>query len=210
MNAVAQHQCVIYDGSPAMRLPSIVTLILGKLGANYPCLYVNDPAMVSGLSSHLGAAGVDVAAEMRQGSLVLSSEQNHLLNGRFDVARMVEMLEAAVRQALSDGYRGLFATGDMTWEFGPDRDFKKLLEYELALEELFQRCPHLVGLCQYHQDTLPVRALRSALYAHPAFYINETLSRINPHYKAPDLLLEVQVKVSTVQMYERLSELIAV
>jgi len=47
------------------------------------------------------------------------------------------VLEAAVRQALSDGYRGLFATGDMTWEFGPDRDFKKLPEYELALQELF-------------------------------------------------------------------------
>jgi hypothetical protein len=31
---------------------------------------------------------------------------------------MVHALERAVQQALSEGYDGLWATGDMTWEFG--------------------------------------------------------------------------------------------
>jgi hypothetical protein len=38
------------------------------------------------------------------------------------------MLEDALHQALHGGYRGLRATGDMSREFGPGRDFSKLLE----------------------------------------------------------------------------------
>ena len=36
------------------------------------------------------------------------------------------------RRALDDGYSGLWATGDMSWEFGPAKDFSMLLEYEWA------------------------------------------------------------------------------
>jgi hypothetical protein len=32
---------------------------------------------------------------------------------------MMAKLEDAVTQALADGYKGLWATGDMGWEFGP-------------------------------------------------------------------------------------------
>jgi hypothetical protein len=70
----------------------------------------------------------------------------------------------------------------MTWEFGPQKDFSKLLEYEWRLEEFFHNHPALGGVCMYHVDTLPKAALRQGLLAHPALFINQTLSRINPHY----------------------------
>jgi len=163
--------------------------------------------MVAGIRSYLAAAGVDVAEEVRRGSLVLSSDQGHLVNRSLDVRMMLGMLEEAVRRALSDGYRGLFATGDMTWEFGPERDFKKLLEYEQGLEELFGRYPHLSGVCQYHQDTLPLDAVRAGLYAHRGLFVNETLSRINPHYANADLLVKVSVRAAAAQVEERLGHL---
>lgn len=40
----------------------------------------------------------------------------------------------------------------------------------------------LGGICQYHADTLPREVLRQGLLAHPLIFVNETLSRINPHY----------------------------
>jgi hypothetical protein len=46
--------------------------------------------------------------------------------------------EDALDQALNDGYQGLWATGDMRWEFGPEKDFLKLLDYEWELEEFLQ------------------------------------------------------------------------
>ena len=104
------------------------------------------------------------------------------MEGSFIVDRMLAMLEEALHQALHDGYQGLFATGDMSREFGPERDFSKLLEYEWRLEELLRANPALSGICQYHADTLPPEVLRHGLLTHSSLYINETLSRVNPHH----------------------------
>jgi hypothetical protein len=95
---------------------------------------------------------------------------------------MMAALEDALSSSMNDGYEGLWATGDMTWEFGPQKDFSKLLEYETRLEEFFQQHATISGICQYHADTLPREALREGLLAHPTLFVNETLSRINPHY----------------------------
>ena len=124
-----------------------------------------------------------------KGSLVLSSEQGHLKNGRFDIDRMLEMLSAAVNQALNEGYQGLLGTGDMSWEFGPEKDFSKLVEYERRLEELFQEHPTLFGICQYHTDTLPAQTVQAGVLAHKAFLLNETLSRLNSQCHPVEVLI---------------------
>lgn len=152
------------------------------LRANYRCLYLNSPAMVAGMASYLAAQGIDVAHEVSKNSLVLSSDQSQLSGGNFDVEEMIGKLEDAIVQALRDGYKGLWATGDMSWEFGSERNLQKLLRYERELEELFRRQPLLCGICQYHGDLLPHEILRQSLLTHRAVFINETLSRINPQY----------------------------
>ena len=138
--------------------------------------------MVAGMRSYMYAGGVEVAREVGKGSLVLSSDQGHLVDGLFDVDLMLRSLEEAVEQASRDGYLGLWVTGDMTWEFGSSKEMAKLLDYEWKLEELFQRQPTLCGICQYHVETLPSEAVRQGLISHPSIFINETLSRINPNY----------------------------
>jgi hypothetical protein len=157
-----------------------------RLEQNDCCLYLNSPPMVAGMQSYLAAAGVDVAHEVGKGSLLLSSEQRHLRGGIFDADLMLHTLAEALEQALRDGYAGLWATGDMAWEFGPRRDFSRLLEYEWRLEEFFRTHLQLGGICQYHADTLPADAMRHGLIAHPTIFVNETLSLINPHYLRPE------------------------
>jgi hypothetical protein len=76
----------------------------------------------------------------------------------------------------------LWASGDMTWEFGPEQDFSKLMEYETKLEELFGRREEFCGICQYHKDTLPDEVTRLGLQLHQGIVVNETLSRFNPLY----------------------------
>ena len=142
--------------------------------------------MVAGIRCYLAAADIDVTHEVGKASLVLSSDQRHLVAGHFNVDRMMRTLEDALYQALNEGYDGLWATGDMTWEFGPQKDFSKLLEYEWRLEEFFLNHPALGGICQYHADTLPHQVLRQGLLSHPAIFVNETLSHINPHYLRAD------------------------
>ena len=152
------------------------------LHANYRCLYLNSPAMLAGMSSYLAAQGVDVAQEKAKNRLLLSSDQAQVSGGIFDVEQMIHDLEVAVVEAIRDGHTGLWASGDMMWEFGTERNLPKLGEYERRLEELFHRRPALCGVCQYHCDLLPPEILRWALLTHRALFVDETLSRINPHY----------------------------
>lgn len=182
MGDLPRHQCLIYTGSPAGYLPQLAGAIRRKLDGNFRCLYLNSPPMVAGLRSYLAATGIDVAREVSSGNLVLSSDQGHLVDGSFVIGRMLDTLENAVAEALNNGYKGLFATGDINWEFGATKDFSKLLDYEWTLEELFRRQPALCGICQYHADTLPSHVVADAQHAHQALFINETLSRLNPSY----------------------------
>lgn len=178
----SRHQCHVYAGSPSQHFAAIGTLLGQKLSENYRCLYLNSPAMVAGMRSRLAATGVDVMQEIAKASLVFSSSQEHLVDGYFEPDRMLFKLEEALQRALSDGYKGLWAAGDMTWEVGFQSSLEKLLEYEWSLEECFRAHPELSGVCLYHADTLPREALRSGVLSHSSLLINETLSRMNPHY----------------------------
>lgn len=187
MSPVSRHQCLIYDGSPSRQLPAIALVIREKLKQHRRCLYLNSPPMVAGIKSYLAAEGIDVALETEKGSLVLASERNHLVGDwHFDVDRMIEMLQRTLDQALSDGYLGLWASGDMGWEFGPAKDLSKLLEYEWRLEAFLREHPQMEGICQYHSDTLPRNILRNGLVSHPGLFINETLTILNPHCVHPN------------------------
>jgi hypothetical protein len=176
---------MIYRGSPSKHLPALASTIARKLAENRRCLYLNTPAMVAGIRTYLFADGVDVSRETSKGALVLSAEQ-HLNDGCFDADQMLAMLSSAVDDALRAGYTGLWATGDMTWEFGHERNLAKLREYEIGLEELFQRQPALEGMCQYHIDTMPPDAVLDGLKSHRACYINQTLSVLNPYFAGAD------------------------
>lgn len=145
-------------------------------------MYLNSPAMVAGLRSQLYASGVNVEREQTRGALVLESGTAHLVDGRFDIDRLIQRLDDAVDDALAHGFTGLFATGDMTWEFGPEKDFSKLVDYEWGLELLFRKHPALSGICQYHRDLLPKQAVREGIVSHEGVFISAMLSQLNPFY----------------------------
>jgi hypothetical protein len=173
---------MVYDGAPSVHLGLVATAAAERLRSRYRCLYLNSPTMVAGFRMRLALEGVDAATEVSRGALVLSSDQDHLIGGEFDAWRMLSKLSETLDHALDDGYAGLWASGDMLWEFGNEKNFSKLLEYELGLEELLRRRPELCGICQYHRETLPSQAVQIALYTHRSLYVNETFTRINPHY----------------------------
>jgi hypothetical protein len=186
MEVMPRHQCLIYDGSPARMLPLIASQIAQRLSKNFRCLYLNSPPMVAGIRSYLYATGIDVEDCVAGGSLILSAEASPLKNGHFDMERMLESLEQILITASDEGYAGLWASGDMSWEMGPDKNLRRLLEYEWGLEQLFQKYPGFSGICQYHAETLPQDMLCHGILVHPALFINDTLSRTNPNYTATD------------------------
>lgn len=182
MEATPRHQCLVYDGAPNLYLRQLAEAIRDRLTRHYRCLYLNSPPMLAGMRSYLAAQGVDVDRAEGVGSLVLSAERPHLIAGRFDVDAMLAGLESELKRALEDDYAGLWATGDMTWELGGERDLTKLMEYEERLDEFMRFHPELSGICQYHSASLPRDAAALALESHPAIFLNATLSIVNPEY----------------------------
>ncbi|HEV2694748.1 MAG TPA: MEDS domain-containing protein [Verrucomicrobiae bacterium] len=186
MEAECRHQCLIYEGAPSNQLSALAIMIQRKLNEGHRCLYLNSRPMVAGMRSYLSAIGVDVVYEIAKARLILSSEPATSPDGSFDADLMLNKLEDALDQALADGYTGLWATGDMTWEFGAEKNLEKLVEYERGLEILMQKWKSLSGVCQYHRDTLPREATKAALVTHQNIFVNETLACINPHYSPPE------------------------
>jgi hypothetical protein len=176
-----RHQCLIYGGAPSNKLPVLAAIIKRRLNDGYRCLYLNSAPMVAGMRSILASYGVDVTSEQANARLIMSSE-TVCPNGYFDSDAMLEKLEHSVDQATQDGFKGLWASGDMTWEFGSLKNFSALLEYEMGLERLFKKKPALCGVCQYHMDSMPREALQQSLLVHPGIVVSDTLTRLNPHY----------------------------
>lgn len=184
MDSIPRHQCLVYPGSPSLHLRPVSLVMRSKLKEGHRCVYLNSEPMVAGMRSYLAAAGVDVEDEVRRSRLVLSSERPHLVNSRFAIDVMLQSLESELERALREGFIGLWATGDMTWEMGPDQDVKKLVEYERLLDEFLRAHPQMGGICQYHTDTLAKELVDQGTRLHPAIFINETLSILNKQYIA--------------------------
>jgi hypothetical protein len=79
--------------------------------------------MIQMVDSALTDHGVDTAGEVQLRSLILSSEQSHLMNGNFEPQRMVDMLCGLVDEAVEDGLEGLCATETMLCELGTTKNF---------------------------------------------------------------------------------------
>jgi MEDS: MEthanogen/methylotroph, DcmR Sensory domain len=182
MQPISRHQCLIHDGSPSQQLRAIAKVARKKLAENHRCIYLNSGPMIDLMRACLRAEGVEVESEIAKGALVLTAELSHLVDGHFSVDAMMEMLATALNQATKDGYKGLWATGDMTWEFGPEQDFSKLMEYECRLEKFMQANPRLCGICQYHVNSLSQHTIRQGILSHGRIFVNETLSLMNENF----------------------------
>jgi signal transduction histidine kinase len=186
---VSRHKCLIYDGHPSEQLPVVIPFLLDGLQNHWRCLYLGSPEMVRMVDSALAGNGVETVHEVKQGSLILSSDRSHLTQGSFEPRIIIDDLSAMVDSALRDGFEGLCATGDMLWELGTSKNFDRLLEYEARLEQLVRE-KSLRGICQYQRDIVPAQAVRDALATHRSAFIGDVLNQDNLFYVPPEFLLE--------------------
>jgi hypothetical protein len=199
-----RHQGFMYHGSPSHHIPMMAAVIKARLEQKHRCLYFDSKRMVAGLQSHLAQIGVDVGRQTAQNSLVVSSHLGHLSEDQtFDIDRMIATLEGSLNQTLRDGYVGLWASGDIAWEFGPKVDFGQLIEYEMRLEDFMCAHPEMSGICQYHAGVLPLSVMQTSHEMHPSLFINEAESLLNPAYVGPMTPAETLLDLSLPQDIRR-------
>lgn len=178
------HVCTLYSNRDE-QLAAAVDYIRGGLERGERCLYVVCEHSPDEFREGLRAAGIDVDAEEARGALLLiTKREGHLAGGSFDPDKMINMLSAAVQDALEAGFNGLCAAGDMSWLLDEAPGSERIAEYEARLNEFYPSSCAL-GLCLYNRNRLPAETLDHGMATHPHVRIAGNILLDNPFYEEP-------------------------
>jgi hypothetical protein len=179
------HVCTLFS-SPEEQLSAAIDYIKQGLQRDERCLYVCGEQTPHEFRRALEQAGIDVPYEEKRGALILlTKETGHLKGGTFSASRMISMLRQAVEDALTAGFAGLCAAGDMTWLLDEAPGSEEIAEYEALLNH-FYKSNRALGLCQYNRRRLPEAILDHGIATHPVIRIDGPILLTNPFYEDPD------------------------
>jgi hypothetical protein len=180
------HVCTLFS-SQEEQLEAAVDYVRQGLARGERCLYVCAEQTPEEFRRALVAAGIDAAREESRGALVLlTKETGHLAGGTFSPSRMISMLRKAVSDALSDGFAGLAAAGDMTWLLDEAPGSDDIAEYEALLNDFYKE-NRALGLCQYNRRRLPSASLDHGIATHPTIRVSRSILLVNPYYELPEI-----------------------
>lgn len=178
------HVCGLYS-TPEEQLAAAVEYIRAGLDHGERCLYVCCERGLKEFRAALRRSGIKVSAEEKRGALVLlTKHEGHLKGGTFDPDGMISILQAAVEDALKDGFTGLAAAGDMSWLLDEAPGSERLAEYEARLNHFYKN-HRALGLCLYNRTRLPDAALDHGLATHRYIRIEGPILLHNPFYEPP-------------------------
>ncbi len=178
------HLCLLFK-TREEEFSAVVPFLRLGLERGERCVYIVDENTADEVLRALADDGVDAAAAVASGALiVISKRESYLKNGYFDPDLMIRFLEGSAREAKSQGYAGLRVTGEMTWALGPEPGVEKVLEYEAKLNDVIRR-GDLVVLCQYNRARFGPAVIKEVIHTHP-FVINEGVLAKNPFFIPPD------------------------
>ena len=177
-----EHLCAVYSAAHE-RDALVAAYVLEGLEHNERCLYgALTPEDIASVDTRLARAGVDVGDAIERGAWVrLTTGDVHLLGGHFDAERMLRMLNNATEAALSAGFKGFRACGDMTWLADDPPGADQAVAYEAFLNSMFDR-QRALGLCLYDRQRLPSLVIDHAIATHPTVALDRA-NVVNPFYR---------------------------
>jgi signal transduction histidine kinase len=176
------HACTLYHRREE-EVTMIAFYVRAGLERGERCVCIVDDGrepIVEGLA----AEGIDVAAELREGRLILFERR---LARDLQTLDMVGQIERWGKEAREAGYAGCRITGEMTWAL--DGGLRDLAEFEARLNlSPAWRLHKCTGLCQFDVRRFAPGTLREMIIVHPLVVIGDRICR-NPYYVAPERYL---------------------
>jgi signal transduction histidine kinase len=186
------HCCLVFSTTDDQVAASVPFLALG-LERDERSLFVGDRATIERVRTGLVDAGVGVEREIAKGRLVLDDARDYLDDGHFSTDKMLGFLQRGYDDTMAAGYTALRAAGDVSWQVGPDKDFKDVVYYESLLDVFFLG-KRMVGMCQYAKSRCPPDVLTGILGTHKIAAIDDEVCS-NFHYLPAGLLHEKDEQV---------------
>jgi len=125
------HVCPIHDRLPEL-VGVAVPFIREGLARGERCIYAADDSTTAEAIKALGK--LEAARAQETGALhFIDKRATYIPSGRFDPEAMIEFLNRAEADALSEGFSGLRYAGDMTWALEAEIESERLIAYEAKL-----------------------------------------------------------------------------
>ncbi|WP_339103801.1 MEDS domain-containing protein [Haloterrigena salinisoli] len=179
------HFALIYEDR-GDQFASAIPFIRRGLERGERCLYVVDDNSREDVLRAMRNHGIDVDAALESGALsVPTPADTYRQTGEFDRATMLSFWEESLEQATDvDGYTGLRAAAEMTWALDGETSADELVEYEAALNSLYQDDDYVV-MCQYNRKRFPSSVIHDVIKTHPHIVSDGTVSQ-NFYYTPPE------------------------
>jgi hypothetical protein len=139
----ASHICSFYQTKEDL-LEILVPYMAAGLAANERCFWVTaDPLTVQDAAAALRAEVPSFDRYAEEGRIVIvPHDEWYVLNGVFDMERVLASWAAEVDEALLRGYEGLRVTGNTAWL--ETKDWDAFAEYEKTIDSAIEGSPILV------------------------------------------------------------------
>ena len=155
------------SGEPQTQLDLAVYSARAALLGGGSCAFIGHRTPPADFVERLRDARTDVDAALASRQLtVIPADEAYTAGGYFEADRMLGTLDRAAGHAVSAGFDGFFACGELTWLAKGVPGVDRVLEYEYRINEVESLKPAAV-LCIYDGRTLPASVVRELQKSHP-------------------------------------------
>ena len=163
------------------RLSVLLPFVQAGLEAGDQCCLITEGSASPMIEEHLGKLGVDVAAALASGQLLVSE-------GGSNEQEMSAMFDSVISGAKAAGRGVIRIGGDMTWALSKMPSSEKLLEWEAFYDKHVGPRASFIALCQYDHTRFGGSAIMCALQTHPLSIIGNVVQQ-NPYFQDPEEVL---------------------
>lgn len=177
------HACGLFS-SREEEYTSIAPFIQEAIDNRERTIILGDPNELASHRQQIADRGIEVERAEAGGYLsVVDWDQAYLLDGHFDVQRMLGMVDTLCEQAKLSGFpRGPFI-GHMEWALLGRPGSDQVIDFECRVNEVLLRHGH-PAICVYDVTRFDAATIIDILRTHPLVIMNG-VAQENPFYQPP-------------------------
>ncbi len=150
--------------------------------------HIVDPALRNDHRARLEAFGIDVAAGEQRGQLETCVwEEAYLRDGRFEQARMIELIQEVLREGKAQGFPLTRLVANMEWALEDRPGVDDIVENESRLNYVLPKYDDVV-VCTYDLAKFDATVVMDIMRTHPMVIVGGVLQE-NPFFVPPDEML---------------------
>ena len=177
------HACGLFS-SRDEEYASLAPFIRDAIASEERMIVLGAPDELPTHREHMARRGVDVAGAEAGGYLKLVDwDASYLLEGRFEVGRMLNMVDALCRESVQLGYPRSRFIGHMEWALTGRPGTDGVIEYEALVNDVLDRHGH-PAICVYDVTKFDAATIVDILRTHPVVIMNG-VAQENPFFLPP-------------------------